>query len=323
MKNYESSFKVGNRCYGARGNDLGQIGGGSGYANVFDSGDYIVSTYSQLASAVSKAQPGEVVFIPGNLKINLTSEVRKKLWQPLFKPRAGVTIASDRGKDGSAGALIYSDEVNTARLFRFSGRDIRITGLRIGGPTTERIIAKHKRSRCIETYYNTEIDNCEFYGWSHAAISLISDYNHHIHHNYIHHCQYRGLGYGVSLRNAKSLIECNLFDYNRHSIQGSGVRECEYVACNNIELGTSYSHCFDMHGDRYRPKVNGLYPAGKKVIIHNNTFAVANKYSIRIRGVPEEKSKVFQNWFQSRNDGKAVRELGNVSVTANAYQCEK
>jgi len=85
--------------------------------------------------------------------------------------------------------------------------------------------------------------------------------------------QRNGLGYGVSHgygKNISSLVECNLFDYNRHSIAGTGVPGNSYEARNNVELGASLSHNFDMHGGKGRR--DGTDIAGTKILIHHNTF---------------------------------------------------
>jgi hypothetical protein len=138
----------------------------------------------------------------------------------------GVTLASNRGDKESEGALIYSDALKTTRLIRPMGPDVRITGLRIRGPNPKRYMDHHHRSfaegRGHKYYYKfptsegirmeysgLEIDNCEMSGFSHAAIFLVKGDRHHIHHNFIHHCQYHGLGYGVAHDIASSLIEQN------------------------------------------------------------------------------------------------------------------
>ncbi len=138
-----------------------------------------------------------------------------------------------------------------------------------------------------------------------------------MHHNYIHHCQYNGLGYGISHNTASSLIEHNLFDYNRHSIAGTGRPGCTYVARHNVELGTSLSHCFDMHGGRDRK--DGTDIAGTAIEIYNNTFR-APQTPIVIRGVPEDICDVHHNWFpRHANAGQAVRASESTKVTDNAY----
>ena len=59
---------------------------------------------------------------------------------------AGVTLAGDRGRDGSEGALICSDALKTPVLIRAAGPDVRITGLRIRGPNPKRYLDHHRRS---------------------------------------------------------------------------------------------------------------------------------------------------------------------------------
>ncbi|NQT52575.1 hypothetical protein HQ576_11015, partial [bacterium] len=138
-----------------------------------------------------------------------------------------------------------------------------------------------------------------------------------IHHNFIHHCQYQGLGYGVCHGTAASLVEQNLFDWNRHSIAGTGRPGNSYVARHNVELGVSLSHCFDMHGGRDRR--DGTDIAGTAIEIYNNTFR-APQTPVVIRGVPEEKCEVHHNWFLSHAEPKkAVRASAKTSVSNNAY----
>jgi hypothetical protein len=138
-----------------------------------------------------------------------------------------------------------------------------------------------------------------------------------VHHNFIHHCQYNGLGYGVSHAGAQSLIECNQFDCNRHSIAGTGQPSCSYEARNNVELGTSLSHCFDMHGGRDRH--DGTEVAGTTILIHHNTFRAPQR-PVCIRGVPQDGCRVFRNWFpQHATAEAAVRAAAKTTVTDNAY----
>jgi len=140
---------------------------------------------------------------------------------------------------------------------------------------------------------------------------------HRIHHNYIHHCQYNGLGYGVCHNTDSSLIEFNLFDSNRHSIAGTGRPGCSYIARHNVELGVSLSHCFDMHGGRDRK--DGTNVAGTSIEIYNNTFRAPQK-AVVIRGAAEDKCEVHHNWFVTHADAaKAVRASEETRVFDNAY----
>src|SRR5690606_36585000 len=119
----------------------------------------------------------------------------------------GVTLASDRGHDGSPGALIYSDAFATSPMIRAGGPGVRITGLRLRGPDPERRLAFHHRVFTLglggsDAYYrlpnsqgvmsehgDLEVDNCEISAFSSAGVYLHGGKDHHVHHNFIHHCQ--------------------------------------------------------------------------------------------------------------------------------------
>ncbi len=319
--------------YGAQPDKRGTIGGGAGYTNIIKRGDYTVKTLEALMHALTQAQPGQAVFIPGETEIDLTSLIY--IEQLVLEVPQGVTLAGNRGQNGSKGALLTSDTLNTPVMIRATGPDVRITGLRIQGPNPKRYLDHHKRAfseggEGSKYYYQLptsngiraehprlEVDNCEVSGFSHAGIDLLNADGHHIHHNYIHHCQYQGLGYGVCHNTASSLIEYNQFDSNRHSIAGTGRPGNSYVARHNVELGTSLSHCFDMHGGRDRK--DGTDIAGTSIEIYNNTFR-AKQTPVVIRGVPEEQCTVHHNWFMKhRTPDKAVRASKRTTISDNAY----
>ncbi|MDP6040044.1 MAG: hypothetical protein QGG64_15955 [Candidatus Latescibacteria bacterium] len=140
--------------------------------------------------------------------------------------------------------------------------------------------------------------------------------DHHIHHNFIHHNQYNGLGYGISHNTSESRIAYNLFNTNRHSIAGTGRPGSGYEACHNIELGQSLSHCFDMHGGRDRK--DGTTIAGTYMNIHHNTF-LCPKTAIVIRGIPEQQADIHHNWFYQTPNKLSVRTDGNTTIHHNAY----
>jgi len=328
--------EIDNTVYGARPDERGPIGGAGGYVNVTAKGDYIVKDLAALLAALSKAKDGQTVFIPGETEIDLTALIY--IEQLVLEVPEGVTLAGDRGHGGSQGAMLASDALKTPGLIRTSGPDVRITGLRIRGPNSKRYLDHHRRSfgeggggheyyykfptsNGITTKYpRLEVDNCEISGFSHSGVYLITGEGHHIHHNYIHHCQYQGLGYGVCHNTASSLIEQNLFNWNRHSIAGTGRPGSSYVARNNVELGESLSHCFDMHGGRDRK--DGTDIAGTSIEIYNNTF-LAQQTPVVIRGVPEEKCEVHHNWFLRHSKAiQAVRSSDKTKVFSNAYTDE-
>jgi hypothetical protein len=282
--------------------------------------------------ALNQAKKGQVVFIPGHVEIDCTARVY--IERLVIEIPTGVTLASDRGVKGSPGALICSDALNTPTLLQVQGPDVRIVGLRIRGPNPKRYLDHHRRSfaevRGHSYYYqfptsdgirtshsDLEVDNCDISAFGHAGICLVAGNRHHIHHNFIHHCQYAGLGYGVSHDAATSLIERNLFDFNRHSIAGTGRSGCGYEARHNVELGTSLSHCFDMHGGRDRQ--DGTDIAGTRILIHHNTFRAPER-GVVIRGIPQNACKIYRNWFP-RHAGPqtAVRASNKTLVNENAF----
>src|SRR5690606_23695098 len=173
---------INNQTYGAKADDQGFIGGGKDYTRVVKTGNYIVKNFNQLQEALKIAKRGDVIFIPGDIHIDLTTYIYiDKL--VLLIP-AGVTLASDRGHAGSEGALITSDSLDTPVIFKTRGKGVRFTGLRIQGPNSKRYLEHHKESfskggRGREYYYKfpvsrgiitefseLEVDNCDISAFS-------------------------------------------------------------------------------------------------------------------------------------------------------------
>lgn len=329
---------VDGRTFGAQADEVGPIGGGAGYTRIVTGGDHVAHSLDELLDALAKAQAGQVVFIPGEAEIDCTARVY--IEQLVLEIPEGVTLAGNRGHEDSAGPMICSDALKTSPLIRAMGPNVRVTGLRIRGPNPKRYLDHHRRSfsekladgttRGHKYYYQfpssrgiatehsqLEVDNCDLSAFSQSAVFLSKGDGHHIHHNFIHHCQYHGLGYGVSHDVASSLIERDRFDSNRHSIAGTGRPGCGYEARHNVELGTSLSHCFDMHGGRDRK--DGTTIAGTTIRIHHNTFR-APQTPIVIRGVPRDICEVFDNWFpRHATPTEAVRAGDKTAVRQNAY----
>jgi hypothetical protein len=292
---------------------------------------------------MKNAKPGQVVFIPGNIMIDFSTFIYIDNF--VLEIPEGVTLAGDRGYMGSEGALIKSDVLDTRGMFRATGPNVHISGLRIQGPDPYRRLDHHTRSfgpggkgrdyyykfpnsnGIISQHHGLEVDNCIITGFSHSGIFLRGGENHHIHHNYIHKCQYKGLGYGVCHDVASSVIEFNLFNGNRHSIAGTGRSGCSYIARNNVELGISLSHCFDMHGGRDRK--DGTSIAGTNIEIFNNTF-YAPQHAINIRGEPEKRCLIYQNWFvkhKEQDDAvfpctiNSTDKCKRIEIRDNVYGC--
>ena len=298
-------------CFGAEScNPTGNpIGGGAGYTRIISETDsrvkYVVSTASQLITALKSAKSGEVVFIKGNAVIDMTSN-------PKVTIPAGVTVASDRGLNGSLGALIKrTKNVNGGwgeETFIVGGNNVRVTGLRLEGE----MYPQDYGNKAGETYENQylvgiyakertgfEVDNCELRGFAWAAVASDNCVQSYVHHSYIHHNQARGEGYGVALYGGSSIIEANTFDYNRHSITSTGYAGESYEARYNVVLGNGNpigGHHFDVHQDE-----RGGSFAGSLYKIHHNTFKDGNgkMASIAIRQRPTTGMYIDHNLFET------------------------
>ena len=284
--------------FGAESNPTGNpVGGGTGYTRILSPTDprvkYVVSTKDQLLTALKNVKSGEVIFVPGNANINLTGTYG------IVIP-GGVTLASDRGSSGSPGGRIFryrvanENEYVKIPTFVIGGDNVRITGLRIEGqdviqdePIEEAGLEIKSAIKAIGKN-GSEVDNCEIWGWSHGAVTLENSGSAYIHHNFIHHCQANGYGYGVALDGGKALIEANKFDYTRHAIEAEGKPGEGYEARYNIHLGHGEAiggHHFDVHGYAY----NGGTIAGDEYKIHHNTFEVTRLYSSGYQGKTDKR----------------------------------
>jgi hypothetical protein len=324
--------------FGAEPNPTGNpVGGGTGYNRIISQTDpgvkYVVSTRDELFSALKSAKSGEVIFVQGNADIDLTGTYDTVI-------PGGVTLASDRGSNGSPGGRIFryrtnppSLEKELSKMFTFivGGDNVRITGLRIEGDDTtqdelfEDVGLEVMTAIRADERKGLEIDNCEIWGWSHAGVYLVnSDWSTaqaYVHHNYIHHCQARGYGYGVDVRGGNALIEANIFDYTRHAISAKGLPGEGYEARYNIHLGHGTAkggHHFDVHP--YPASETSDSIAGYEYKIHHNTFELTPLYSIGIRAIPEKAVWINNNIFKSPEPPvfqKGPAGYGHVYMTNN------
>jgi hypothetical protein len=304
-------------AYGADANPTGNpIGGGTGYSDIIDSSTakYTVSTKSQLLSALASATSGQIIFVADSAEIDMTGS--KKVTVP-----AGVILASGRGHDSSSGGLIYTNDLTSTGypcLFLL-GSGVRVTGLRLRGPdgTIGTSASCLYAGLKVERVGGVEVDNCELFNWTESGVILYQTPTAWVHHNYIHHCQRTGFGYGVAVSNGSALIEANLFDYNRHSIMGTrGYPVTNYEARYNVfEVHCVTGQSCDMHGGN--DVSDATVPAGGTIKIHHNTFkAIWN--AVNIRGIPTDQALVYNNWALHDPDewspyGVFMQSLGKLS----------
>ncbi len=295
--------------FGCEANSTGDpIGGGPGYRDIKTSGDFTVRTPAELEAAFKEAKAGQVIFIPDGVEMDLTGK------QGLAIP-AGVTLAGTRGLKDSLGARLFTTLRTTSPLMRTTGDDTRITGLRLEGPYagSERI-PTFAQGLSI-AHHNGEVDNCEVYNWNCVGIGVGGGGTVRVHHNYIHHCQLSGYGYGVATGRSNTFIIANKFDYCRHHIASSGSPGDSYEAAWNLVMDNATSHYFDMHGGSDRGDATDI--AGDWIHIHHNTFRGKHR-PVVIRGVPSQGADIHHNWFNMPAK-EAVRSGGNTRVYRNVY----
>ncbi len=283
------------------------LGGGEGYSNIYTTGTYIATDLSTLVANLKKAKSGDVVFIPGGVQIDVSST--------LISIPSGVTLASDRGRvldDGtiSTGAMLYCTERKTMMIR--AAANAHVAGLTVVGPDYERHMTHHKRglnaagSQYTSYYYSllltrgivvngkgVEIENCEISGFSEAGVALTSGVDIKVHHNFIHHNQRNGFGYGVVLYGSIYVeVYGNLFNFDRHAIAADGKAGSGYQAHDNVHMGTAIYHIFDAHGGGDRG--DGTQIACERIDMYNNVF-LSDKIPYKKRGTPEEYSKFTHN----------------------------
>src|SRR5690554_1431690 len=67
--------EIENQIYGAKAGSLGSIGGGKGYANIISQGDFLARDAQELWAALAVAKAGQVIFIPSEVEIDLTTHI--------------------------------------------------------------------------------------------------------------------------------------------------------------------------------------------------------------------------------------------------------
>jgi len=228
---------------------------------------------------------------------------------------AGVTLAGTRGLKGSPGPRLFTTLRTTCPLFQAGGYNVRVTGLRLEGPYAgaERI---PEFSQCLSLGYDgCQVDNCEIYNWNLVGVGAGGGGTIRVHHNFIHHCQLSGYGYGVSTGQCNCYIIANKFDWCRHDIASSGSPGDSYEAAWNWVGENATSHRFDMHGGSDRG--DGTNIAGDWIYIHHNTFLDGKRRAVVIRGVPSQGADIHHNRFAQPTPADTVTSGGNTQVHHN------
>lgn len=272
----------------------------------------IGQTPQQFVDAVAKAQPGTVIEVDPAVSIDLT-DVTLTLGLPLRIPE-GVTIRGDR-RGTRPGPELWVREGYGHTMLEVFGDDVRLTGLRLRGPTdsSDADVPGATGIFAGDIHPRTIIDHNDISKWPDVAVAIGVDgnggdkgtncqlwstsrpHNARVVRNFIHHNEKQNLGYGVgAFEGSYPLIEANTFLANRHAIAADGVAHQGYRALHNLVLSYApwqykiglplwHTQDFDVHGTGD----NGFGGrAGEYFEIARNTFLATNRENFDVRGEP-------------------------------------
>lgn len=204
-----------------------------------------------LSSALLQAKWGSVIEVDPNTSINVQQ------YDLALNVPAGVTIRG--GRSGvHPGAEIYSpyppgNDTFILKMLFVNGRDVRITGLRLRGPSPGRDHTLREAQAIVtDAAFNTLVDHNELSEWPGAAVSVQGDDDSivctslyspsrpdkvRIVSNFFHNNERWSSGYGVVMgAGGYSSIERNTFSFNRHAIADDGSALSGYRAWYNLVL---------------------------------------------------------------------------------------
>jgi hypothetical protein len=243
---------------------------------------------------------------------------------------SGVTVRGGR-RFPVSGALVHGDygckplngddPCTYENVFQVQGEHVRITGLRVRGPSNCVQQPDSCHSSNLPMFIGVQvgsrvngaagadviIDHNELFDWPEAGVNIASNLDAadacpgpaapapnfiFVTRNFFHHNENNdGYGLGIYSGGAARAVG-NVFLMNRHSISGgNGEVHNQYNAAYNLVLsdvpvyGDNREQDFDMHGTEQPGHWFGGF-AGGPVNIHSNTFLGGNRPNYEQRGEP-------------------------------------
>jgi hypothetical protein len=275
------------------------------------------SCINRLYSVVPNAGPGTVVRLGRSL--NVTG-------RPFLSVGAGVTIRGDR-RGTAFGAELSRDFDGSKTLedmFDVVGDDVRITGLRLRGPSRSTdsdqpnstgVFVKPSldaNQQFAGEFLRVIVDHNDISNFTYGGVRVFDGldrtdscdpnstndpqtrpFNTRVVRNFIHHNERQSLGYGVEAEQGGfPLVEGNTFVANRHSIAGDGRANSGYKAQSNLVLSYApVQHGFldwPFHTEDF--DMHGVGPdgftgiGGDYVGIFGNTFLGTDRPNFELRG---------------------------------------
>jgi hypothetical protein len=271
-----------------------------------------VSSLDELRHRIANAEKGETILISRGVEIDLTGEPPILIDHPVKIAAASLPLIAQKPH--------LFDKKNPLPMFKITSDEVTLEGLWLEGfekdSKKEEIIALNKKgikgvyqfpvTRGIEvSAKKTVIRDCVLEGFSHAAIFVMEGGEVIVERNEIHHNQRWGLGYGVALHQKSSAeIFMNRFDFNRHSIAGSGFSGQSYEAHQNW-FGQNHNDTpLDMHGGKDRG--DGTDVAGTSVYIHDNEILDSGCPIFIHRGIAEKGVIISNNIIYSKTPERVI-----------------
>ena len=315
----------------------------TGFQRVSTAKDFVcaIDQVNQIAHQNNGAAWGRVIkVIDSGNPIDLT-DLTAYPGQPV---PTGVTIRGDRRGTLLGPELL--EQFNPTKpnapalsMFSINGDYVRITGLRLQGPTTSTtatilpVNAITAPDGVATGFIGTAIDHNDISAWTNAGVEVYGDSEARgapgdgmttcplpdptlddrvrINRNFIHHNdESDGDGYGTVMSYGGSAsILGNTFLMNRHSIAGDGSINDQYTAWANLVLSRApvynkhdVEQTFDMHGEK---DGYGGY-AGNALEVAWNTFLPTDSDNIDVRGQSCAVNS-FHNNVSTRASGNAIK----------------
>ena len=261
----------------------------------------LISTYDGLKRAIEEAHAFDTILIEDNAHIDFTGEDAITISKPLILKSESI-VSWFRPK------FLNADKKT---ILIINAENVKIENINFEGNQTDskkaEILAynkKHRTSKGVYQYPVTKgihvkgngfsLKESEVSGFSHAGVFLEGAKNAIIENVHFHHNQRWGLGYGIALHlAATATIKNGEFDYNRHSIAGSGSIGQSYEVSYSTFGDNHLASPLDMHGGKDR--ADGTNIAGHSVYIHHNTILEDDHYIFIHRGVAQNKVTISHN----------------------------
>jgi len=287
------------------------------------SGFKYVMNVGDLDRALAASHWGSVIEVAPDTDIRIDDATTREI-------RGGVTVRSNR-RGTASGSGIHRANSESGALFRIAGDNVRVTGLRLGGPSTSKADDAPKVAGVLSDTpsFRALVDHNEMSGWTDAAVSVNGSYddaacfigsptaqNVRVIANYIHDNSRQDAGYGVvSGHGGNPYVDGNTFARNRHAVAADNRGQTSYTAKFNL-VTESNRYCslgifcwkeqdFDVHGSGDGSHFQGG-SAGYLFEMRSNTFFPDGK-NIDIRGTPCNLVTIANNVFFNNSGGDAIK----------------